>query len=208
MEWTRAPANYRFVSKTQILQLSSGHRGHRYRSFVFLHNNDLANRKNFKRRDTAPRLEVERTPYGSLREFVTSGRAASMSRVYHLFSFHQCRSHQIDFITGDGSRRALPTLDGHMWVPMDDENTTVYNVTLAADEERPLTPDSLRDRDAREEARTVRLKCAGGLGRILAHRREVQRTKTFTGITGLNTQGTVRNMGDCRSFARTFRQHR
>jgi hypothetical protein len=73
---------------------------------------------------------------------------------------------------------------------MDDENTMIYNVMLAADEDRPLTPEFI----AATETHLGR----GPDGETQVRRRtrandwlidrEMQRTKTFTGITGLNTQ--------------------
>ena len=194
MEWTRAPENYRFVSKTHeycnYLQAIEGGIDTVHSSF--LHNNDLANKRNFKRRDTAPRLEVERTPYGFRYAGIrTAGEGLLYVRVYHfVLPFQQCRSHQIDFIAGDGSRRPLPTLDGHMWVPMDDHNTMVYNVMLAADEDRPLTPEFIAATETHlgrgpEGETQVRRRVRANDWLI---DRELQRTKTFTGITGLNTQ--------------------
>ncbi len=194
MEWTRAPQTHRFVSKTieycNYLQAIEGGIDTVHSSF--LHNNDLANRRNFKRRDTAPRLEVERTPYGFRYAGIRNiGEGGLYVRVYQfVLPFHQCRSHQIDFIAGDGSRRAVPTLDGHMWVPMDDENTMIYNVMLAADEDRPLTGEFIAATEThlgREPDGETQVRQRTRANDWLIDR-DVQRTKTFTGITGLNTQ--------------------
>jgi hypothetical protein len=89
-----------------------------------------------------------------------------------------------------GNRAAIPIEKGHMWVPMDDHNTMIYNWMLAVDEDKPLTPEYI----AKQETSAGR----GPGGETAArHRtrqndwlidREVQRSKTFTGIEGVNTQ--------------------
>jgi phenylpropionate dioxygenase-like ring-hydroxylating dioxygenase large terminal subunit len=193
MEWTRAPKTHRFVSKT-----------HEYCNYVqaveggidtvhssFLHNNDLANKRHFKRIDTAPRLDVERTSYGfryaGIRDLKEIGNYV---RIYQfVLPFHQFRSHQVDY-EGSGNRLAVPTIQGHMWVPMDDENTMIYNWMLAVDEDKPLSPEYVLKRE------TFAGRGPEGEG-VIRHQtrennwlidREMQRAKTFTGIKGLNTQ--------------------
>jgi phenylpropionate dioxygenase-like ring-hydroxylating dioxygenase large terminal subunit len=194
MEWTRAPETHRFVSKTieycNYLQAIEGGIDTVHSSF--LHNNDLSNKKNLKRVDTAPRLEVERTPYGfryaGIRDI---GEIGLYARVYHfVLPFQQMRSHQINFIAGDGSRQEVPTLDGHMWMPVDDENTMIYNLTLAADEDKPLNQEHVLATEARlgrgpDGETTVRHRTRANDWLI---DREMQRTKTFTGVAGINTQ--------------------
>jgi phthalate 4,5-dioxygenase oxygenase subunit len=194
MEWTRAPETHRFVSKTieycNYLQAIEGGIDTVHSSF--LHNNDLSNKKNLKRVDTAPRLEVERTPYGFRYAGIRNiGEIGLYARVYHfVLPFQQMRSHQINFIAGDGSRQEVPTLDGHMWVPVDDENTMIYNLTLAADEDKPLRQEHVLATEARlgrgpDGETTVRHRTRANDWLI---DREMQRTKTFTGIAGINTQ--------------------
>ena len=38
-------------------------------------------------------------------------------------------------------------MQGHMWVPMDDENTMVFNWMFAVDEDKPLTPEFILKRE-------------------------------------------------------------
>jgi phenylpropionate dioxygenase-like ring-hydroxylating dioxygenase large terminal subunit len=196
MEWTRAPEDHRFVSQT-----------HEYCNYVqcveggidtchgsFLHNNDLSDLAAFHRIDRAPHLEVERTSYGfryvGIRDL---GEIGTYLRLYQfVLPFHQFRSHQIVRRKGrdGGNRESIPIIKGHMWVPMDDHNTMVYNWMLAVDEDKPLTPQFVAHQET-------------GAGRdpdgetTVRHRtrendwlidREVQRTKTYTGIKGINTQ--------------------
>jgi phthalate 4,5-dioxygenase len=193
MEWSRAPEQQRFVSKTieycNYAQAVEGGIDTVHSSF--LHNNDLANRRHFKRIDTAPNLEVERTSYGfryaGIRDL---GEIGNYVRIYQfVLPFHQFRSHQIDF-AGSGKRQEIPLLQGHMWVPMDDQTTMVFNWLLAVDEDKPLTPDFILARE------TFAGRGPNGEG-VIRHQtrandwlidRAVQRTKTFTGIPGLNNQ--------------------
>jgi len=77
-----------------------------------------------------------------------------------------------------------------MWVPMDDHSTMVYNWMLAVDDDKPLTQEFIEQqetsagRDAAGET-TVRHRTRENDWLI---DREVQRTKTYTGIKGVNTQ--------------------
>jgi len=147
----------------------------------------------------APRLEVVPTDYGycygAMLDMGDEG--TKHVRGYHwIMPFNQIRS------TADNS--------GHIWVPIDDENTMVYNWQIQFDdrprerrrpgalvEEGPDMPAWFRDSrrhigsgnefvadvDVENNFRSVRNKD----NRYLIDR-QLQRTQTFTGITGLNTQ--------------------
>ncbi len=195
MEWLRGAANQYFVSTTHefcnYVQAIEGGIDTVHSSF--LHNNDLSNVKHLKRVDTAPRLEVERTNYGfryaSIRN---AGEQGNYVRIYQfVLPFHQFRSHRVDYAAGDGSGEQVPLLKGHMWVPMDDENTMIFNWMFAADPARPLTSEFIL------KSETSAGRGPNGESGIKRHQtrendwlidRELQRAKTFTGIRGLNTQ--------------------
>jgi hypothetical protein len=193
MEWSRAPERQRYVSKTieycNFAQAVEGGIDTVHSSF--LHNNDLSNVRHFKRIDTAPILEVERTSYGFRYAGIRNlGEIGNYVRIYQfVLPFHQFRSHQVDF-EGSGQRQAKPLIQGHMWVPMDDKNTMVFNWMLVADEDKAMTPDFILKRE------TGAGRGPNGEG-VVRHQtrandwlidRQRQRTKTFTGIPGLNTQ--------------------
>jgi len=193
MEWSRAPERQRYVSKTieycNFAQAVEGGIDTVHSSF--LHNNDLSNARHFKRIDTAPILEVERTSYGFRYAGIRNlGEIGNYVRIYQfVLPFHQFRSHQVDF-EGSGQRQAIPLIQGHMWVPMDDEHTMVFNWMLVADEDKAMTPDFILKRE------TSAGRGPDGEG-VVRHQtrandwlidRQRQRTKTFTGIPGLNTQ--------------------
>lgn len=194
MEWLRAPAAHRNVSVTHqycnYLQAIEGGIDTVHSSF--LHNNNLSDMGHFKRVDQAPRLEVERTSYGfryaGIRDI---GEKGQYIRIYQfVLPFHQFRSAQVAYEQGRGSRKSIPQIRGHMWVPMDDQNTLIFNWILAIEEEKPLTQEFIQKYEA-------------GAGRGLEgetrvrHRtrandwlidREAQRSITYTGIEGVNTQ--------------------
>jgi hypothetical protein len=133
-----------------------------------------------------------RTPYGfqyaSIRHV---DDARDYVRLYtFVLPFHQIRSLQVERRQGSGQRQQTPTNAGHMWVPIDDDNTLVFNWLYAVDEDKPLTPEFIE----RSEANLGR--GPNGESR-LRHRtrendwlidREMQRTRTFTGVAGVNTQ--------------------
>ena len=193
MEWSRAPESHRFVSKTHefanFAQAVEGGIDTVHSSF--LHNNDMSNERHFKRIDTAPKLEVERTSYGFRYAGIRNlGEIGNYVRIYQfVLPFHQFRSHQVDF-GGSGKREAMPMIQGHMWVPMDDENTMVFNWMLSVDEDKPLSPEFILKR----ETSAGRGPNGEGVERHQTRAndwlidRELQRSKTFTGIRGLNTQ--------------------
>jgi phenylpropionate dioxygenase-like ring-hydroxylating dioxygenase large terminal subunit len=193
-EWLRAPATHARVSKTgepcNFLQAIEGGIDTAHSSFA--HNNDLGNSRLLRNRDTHPKLEVDQHEagftYASLRNVSDE---TTYLRVYQfILPFQQFRGNLIDF---EGQPAALPTVDGHIWVPIDDEHTFVYNWMYSADESHPI-PDEYWQAHAAEFGRgpddyvegTYWLKL--NPGNNFGIDREVQRTKTFTGIPGINTQ--------------------
>jgi len=192
-EWMRAPATHRYISKTyeacNYLQAVEGGLDTAHSSF--LHNLKLGNTSLPRLRDRAPRLEVERTDYGyyyvSTRKL---GEDGSYVRLYHYVMPHQQMRGGINGVVG---RNDVPKLDGHLWVPIDDEQTNVYNWCYSAD---PAVSISEEIAEAHEHHSgrgkddlipgTFKLKRNPSNDYLID--REVQRTKTFTGIDGVNTQ--------------------
>lgn len=194
MEWLRAPKAHRNVSVTHeycnYLQAIEGGIDTVHSSF--LHNNNLSDLADFKRVDQAPRLEVERTPYGfryaGIRDI---GEKGQYIRIYQfILPFHQFRSAQVVYERGQGSRTPVPQTRGHMWVPMDDTNTMIFNWIFAVDEDKPLTQALIENYEAgagRGPEGETRVRHRTRANDWLIDR-EVQRAKTFTGIQGVNTQ--------------------
>ena len=194
MEWLRAPPPHRNVSVTHqycnYLQAIEGGIDTVHSSF--LHNNNLSDMAHFKRVDQAPRLEVERTPYGfryaGIRDI---GEKGQYIRIYQfVLPFHQFRSAQVAYEQGRGSRKSIPQIRGHMWVPMDDQNTLIFNWIFAVEADKPLTQEFIQKYEAgagRGPEGETRVRHRTRANDWLIDR-EVQRSKTYTGIQGVNTQ--------------------
>jgi phenylpropionate dioxygenase-like ring-hydroxylating dioxygenase large terminal subunit len=192
-EWTRAPATHRFVSKTyeqcNYLQALEGGLDTAHSSY--LHNMKLGDKIELRQRDRAPRLEVERTDYGYY--YVShrnAGADGTYVRLYHyVMPFQQMRGG----VVSTYRRYQLPQLDGHLWVPIDDTHTHSYNWGYAANPDKPITPDIAEAFEhgsgrGREDLipGTFQLKRNPSNDYLID--RDVQKTKTFTGIEGINTQ--------------------
>src|SRR6266849_2728042 len=125
LEWMRAPEGHSWISKTyqecNYLQAMEGGLDTSHSSF--LHRDlDRDGLSNPRVRSTAPRLEVLNTAYrymyASIRHLPEDKQ--NFVRVYHyVMPFYQLRA--------GGSHKTLGNTDGHMWVPIDDENCWTYN---------------------------------------------------------------------------------
>jgi phenylpropionate dioxygenase-like ring-hydroxylating dioxygenase large terminal subunit len=194
LEFVRAPQTHRFVSKTfqecNWLQGLEGGIDNAHSSFV--HNEKLNDQTTTVRnRDTHPRTDVERTSYGfqytSTRDLGDDGLYV---RVYHYVLPSMSIRGSVTAI--EGGRNKVPKLDGHFWIPCDDETMYVYNFCYAYDEHVPLTSDYIEW----FETWTGRGPADLGPGYVpLRNKRNDylidrlrQKTQTYTGIIGINTQ--------------------
>ena len=193
-EWLRAPPTHCRVSKTyeacNYLQGLEGGLDTAHSSFV--HNNDIGNKANLRTKDRAPQIDVERTDYGYY--YVSNrnvGPDKSWVRVYHyMMPYQQVRG---GITHRDGNREEVPKIDGHLWVPIDDTQTWVFNWMMGYDDSVPITPEF----ELEWETFTGRgpddfipgtYKLKANLSNDYFIDRHVQKTQTFTGIAGLNTQ--------------------
>jgi phenylpropionate dioxygenase-like ring-hydroxylating dioxygenase large terminal subunit len=194
-EWLRVPPTHRFVSKTyescNYLQGLEGGLDTAHSSFA--HNERLNDPTWIRNRDTHPKLEVEKTDYGfryaSTRDLGDDGLYV---RVYHyLMPAQQLRGNVTNW--AGGKRADVPKLDGHIWVPIDDEHTWVYNMMYGYDGDVPITEEfAWKDESffgrGKDDLIPGTHQLKAGLGNDYFIDREKQRTKTFTGIRGVNTQ--------------------
>jgi len=193
-EWLRAPPTHCYVSKTyedcNFLQALEGGLDTAHSSFA--HNNDIGNRSMPRSRDTAPRLDVETTDYGY--RYISTRRQDGREdyvRVYqYIMPAQQMRGSLIKI---EGGKSNKPRFDGHIWVPIDDTSTYVYNMIYGYDENVPLERDFVLDQESRAGRGpehhipgTFRLKQNASNDYLID--RQVQKTQTFTGIEGVNTQ--------------------
>ena len=198
-EWTRAPPTHAFVSKTyeecNYLQALEGGLDTSHASFA--HNNYLGDKQVLRNIDTAPRIEVETTGYGyryvSTRTIDADRRYV---RVYHyVMPAQQMRGAFESWFTYRNDKDAfrVPKSDGHIWVPIDDEHTWVYNWTCGRDRSVPLTAEFIAEWEAhagrgKDDLIPGTYRPKRNLRNDYLIDRAVQKTKTFTGIEGINTQ--------------------
>ena len=211
-EWTRAHPSHRFVSKTyencNWLQGLEGGLDTSHSSFA--HNNFGSDKSEPRQRDRSPRIEVERTDYGyyyvSTRDM---GEEGSYVRVYqYLMPAQQMRGNSVGWF---GGKNEMPRLDGHIWAPIDDERTFVYNWMCAYDERFALDPEWLEKREAsmgrgRDDLIPGTFRLKKNQSNDYGIDRDMQKTKNFTGIAGINTQDFAlqEGMGPISDRAREF----
>ncbi|HEY8579067.1 MAG TPA: Rieske 2Fe-2S domain-containing protein [Beijerinckiaceae bacterium] len=193
-EWMRAPQTHRFVSKTfescNYLQALEGGLDTAHSSYA--HNNDIANKNMPRNRDKAPRIEVELTDYGY--RYVSLRRvddANDYVRVYqYIMPTQQMRG---SIVKIEGGRAEHPRFDGHIWTPIDDETCFVFNTMYSYDADAPLPPDLVAGWESRAGRGPEHH--IPGTFRLIRNQsndylidRQTQKTRTFTGIEGVNTQ--------------------
>ncbi len=192
-EWMRAPGPQRHLSKTfqdcNWLQALEGGIDSAHSSF--LHNFDLG-KVHPRTADTAPRLEVERTDYGFR---YASTRTLADHDYIRVYQFMMPSQQSRGFVLGNTINEAghIPTIHGHLWIPIDDTATMVWNWIYSFDPAQPLTAEwseSWEDYSGRGPQHfipgTFRLKLNPENDYQID--RSVQKTQTFTGIEGANTQ--------------------
>jgi len=193
-EWLRAPDSHRFVSKTlEECNYLQGLEGGLDTAHVsFLHRNDASSDLSLAARDGAPQIEVEHTGYGY--NYVSTRKAGADSNYIRLYQyimpFQQMRSN----VLGHGGKPPeVPKIDGHLWVPIDDHSTWVYNFMYSYDASTPLS----REYALKYESYAGRGEddLIPGTFQPKANRsndyfidRQLQKSGSFTGIPGVNTQ--------------------
>jgi phthalate 4,5-dioxygenase oxygenase subunit len=192
-EWARAPATHRYVSKTfencNYLQCMEGGLDTAHSSFA--HNNKLGARDNLRQHDKAPHIDVERTNYGYYYVSTRNVDKGKYVRVYHcVMPAQQMRASIIGY---DGVRNTPARLDGHIWVPIDDTTTHVYNIMCGPYPEDELEPEAVGKREAAAGRGkddlipgSFRLKRNASNDYLID--RHMQKTQNYTGIAGVNTQ--------------------
>jgi phthalate 4,5-dioxygenase len=194
LEWMRLPRGHLSMSKTfescNYLQGLEGGVDTSHSSFLhrgFIENASWRQTGAMRDRSTAPRLEVLNTDcgftYAGIRQL--SGQDQNYVRVYHfVMPFHQLRAFE-------GYLPGRPVIQGHMWVPIDDEHTWVYNWMYARDgselpEQEVLFEELETGRAPEHMLPDYRLKANDSNDYLVD--RGAQRTTSFTGIAGTNTQ--------------------
>ena len=194
-EWTRVPETHRGVSKSyQACNYLQGLEGGLDTAHVsFLHNNRMGDRSNLYVRDGAPKIEVFETQYGyhyvSTRKFDAE---QNWVRVYqYTLPFQQMRPNVQQ--NGLSSNRRIPRIDGHIWVPGDDEATLVYNWTYGYNGDCALDHTYIEETESfygrgRDDYVPGTFRLKANLSNDYFIDRAQQKTTSFTGIKGINTQ--------------------
>ena len=194
--WTQAPPTHRHISKVvQETNWLQGLEGGIDTSHVpILHRtlNTDSHRPGFNPTDPfvrgkAPTLELDVTDYGYRYAGLRPLDGGQMHvRAYHfILPFHQIRPARTSTVAGRGYSGAA----GHIWVPMDDHTTMVYNWELSTTD--PLTEEDRFERrlgnGPLDVDQTTFRSRRNRENNYLMDRR-VQKTETFTGIDGVNAQ--------------------
>ena len=205
-EFVRAPATHRFVSKQiqdcnylQALEggLDSSHATIMHRAQI----GDLTWLADYER--TVPRISVEPTPYGYEYSGIRAVDGKQWVRLYqYIMPSIQMRGRIEGLFGGNISyvtEADVPTINGHVWVPVDDETVAVYNFLYSADPAKPISPEfaiASERRDGRDAA-LLRpdFRSTLNLANDYHIDRTRQRTESFTGIDGVNTQDTALQEG-------------
>jgi hypothetical protein len=158
----------------------------------FAHNNFKSDKSEPRQKDRSPRIDVERTDYGYYYASTRNlGDEGNYIRIYqYLMPAQQLRSNTVGWF---GGRNETPRIDGHIWVPVDDEHTCVYNFMCAYDATVPFTPEWIEERESNMGRGTADL--IPGTFRLKKNQsndygidRAMQKTRNYTGIVGINTQ--------------------
>jgi phthalate 4,5-dioxygenase len=193
-EWLRVPPTHLRVSKTfedcNFLQAVEGGIDNAHASFV--HNENLGNTNFIRNRDRAPRLEVRAGPHGmSSINTRNLGEDGKYVRVMHfVMPAQQMRGGLTKWSIDE--KGYLPRLDGHVWVPIDDEHTFTYNILWASDSSTAITDEWYLNDERRFGRGPEDLSAGFRLKKNRANDyeidRQMQKTKNYTGIVGINTQ--------------------
>ncbi len=199
-EWTQVPDTHRHVPKMvqecnwlQALEggIDGSHSSFLHRSLT----TDVARSRaglsasGYRGRSKAPRQEMDQTDYGLLFASIRPlGEEGNYVRSYHfVMPFYEVRADQV----GTGGEVKRKVITGHFWVPMDDENCMVYNWMYSFGDE-PLSKEMLAftewgagraPEDLMPDFRNARNRSNNWL-----IDRQYQKTKSFAGIEGINTQ--------------------
>jgi len=192
-EWTRAPATHRHVTKTyehcnwlQALEggLDTAHSSYLHRAKGWIGNA-------IRERDGAPRLDVDKKDWGYT--YVSHRNAGEDGAYVRVYQFVMPWQQMRGGTTNSQGRSNYPKLDGHMWVPIDDEQTWVFNWAHGIDHNTPLSKeymdkvDTMAGRGPDDYIPGTYLP-KRNLSNDYLIDRDMQKNENFTGITGINTQ--------------------
>ena len=141
-------------------------------------------------RGGAPKVEVDVTDYGYRYAGIhPRGDEGNFIRTYHyVMPWTQIRPGGRESRAPSGALNSR--VAGHIWVPMDDENCMVWNWHYSISEE-PLGEEEREERALGNSPHSVdqtTFRSFANMQNSWRIDRQAQRTKSFTGIAGVNTQ--------------------
>jgi phthalate 4,5-dioxygenase oxygenase subunit len=198
-ELVRTPATHHFASKTHEscnwLQALEG--GVDPTHATILHNEHIGDRSFLRDfNEIVAELQIDTTDYGIFYAGIRDhGDDEQWVRGYHYIApFYHMRG-TVDAVFWGRRADTTPTINGHIWVPIDDEQCWVYNFMYSYDPSQPIS----REQALYDEARAGRGPDDLDANRVPKQNRTndylidraKQRTSSFTGIRGINTQDFV-----------------
>ncbi len=195
-EFVRTPTTHRFVSRTledcNWLQALEGGMDSTHLSILHSRNRgDLTFLQNFE--NTVPIIDVQRTDYGYQYTGTRKLKGDLWVRGYqYIMPAVQLRGMAYERSVGGSQTDFANRIDGHFWVPFDDEHTCVYNFHYAMDPDRPIPEHEVHAFDTQAGRGPEDLLPDFHPKRSLSNDylidRQLQKTYNFTGITGVNTE--------------------
>ena len=193
-EWMRAPETHRFVSKTiEHCNFLQGLEGGLDTAHVsYLHQDDRNAVTQLASMDGAPKLEVKtnRCGYSYLSRRQVGGNRAYLRLYQYVMPAQQMRP---SIVTPSGAKQEVPSIDGHLWVPIDDETTAVYNFIYSYDPEMPLPRAFVEAEEAffgrgPEDFIPGTFELRRNVSNDHLIDRSLQKKGNYSGIVGINTQ--------------------
>ena len=194
-DWTQAPATHRQVSKViqdcNWLQALEGGIDTSHAQILHRYFTDTIGPTGPGGRGDAPKLEIDETDYGYryVGIYPRDGDISFVRSYHYIMPFTQIRPSGLrdeDQRMGDLN----PRVAGHIWVPMDDEHCMVWNWFYSLTED-PLSDEDrseLREGNGAAHVDQVTFRSKASASNNWTVDREAQRTKSFSGINGINTQ--------------------
>ena len=192
-ELVRVPPTHRFTSKTlQHCNYLQGLEGGLDSSHAtIMHRDNIGDRSWLSVYESlVPRIDVERTGYGYMYTGIRQFPTEQWVRAYqYVMPAMQMRGS----ISGNFNRPGIPPkIDGHIWIPMDDVNCYVYNFAYSYDATTPFPQEAAiseeihfgRGPDDLLPDFSLKQNASNDYGID----RQQQKTFSFTGINGVNTQ--------------------
>jgi phthalate 4,5-dioxygenase oxygenase subunit len=193
-EWTRAPENRRLVTKVWTecnwLQAVDGnfdafHAGYLHRNLTHkTTRSGLVADGAYLRSSTAP-LEIELTNYGFCYAAI---RPLSEGKKFVHINHYVMPFHQMRLVTSKGEFKSS-MMEGHMQVPTDDENCMDYVWRYSSKDDSVEEMEKIEaDRGRGREEMTANFRKVRNKDNDWLIDRRVQKTETYSGIEGINTQ--------------------